>query len=105
MAYPAPRSNAISEPASDGSTSTGPSLPRGCSRYAGSPASKGKQTESLITFVTDRPGHDLRYAIDWTRAATELDYRPTRDLESGLDETVAWYLVHEDWWRPLLAHR
>jgi len=74
-------------------------------RYAGSPASKGKQTESLITFVTDRPGHDLRYAIDWTRAATELDYRPTRDLESGLDETVAWYLVHEDWWRPLLAHR
>ncbi|MEM9267653.1 MAG: GDP-mannose 4,6-dehydratase, partial [Pseudomonadota bacterium] len=55
----------------------------------------------LITFVTDRPGHDLRYAIDPTRIRTELGWRPSVTLEEGLHRTVQWYLQNEDWWRPL----
>lgn len=54
-----------------------------------------------ITFVTDRPGHDLRYAIDPTRIATELGWRPSVTLEQGLEKTVQWYLDNEDWWRAL----
>ncbi|MDW3181184.1 dTDP-glucose 4,6-dehydratase [Roseobacter sp.] len=54
-----------------------------------------------ITFVTDRPGHDLRYAIDPTRIATELGWRPSVTLEEGLEKTVQWYLDNEDWWRAL----
>jgi dTDP-glucose 4,6-dehydratase len=54
-----------------------------------------------ISFVTDRPGHDLRYAIDPTRIATELRWRPSVTLEEGLEKTVQWYLDNEDWWRSL----
>ena len=54
-----------------------------------------------ITFVTDRPGHDLRYAIDPTRIATELGWRPSVTLEQGLEKTVQWYLDNEAWWRAL----
>ena len=54
-----------------------------------------------ITFVTDRPGHDLRYAIDPTRIRTELGWRPSVTLEEGLRKTVDWYLENEDWWRAL----
>jgi dTDP-glucose 4,6-dehydratase len=54
-----------------------------------------------ITFVTDRPGHDARYAIDPTRIATELGWRPSVTLEEGLDRTVQWYLDNEPWWRAL----
>ncbi|MCV2881831.1 dTDP-glucose 4,6-dehydratase [Actibacterium sp. XHP0104] len=57
--------------------------------------------DRLITFVTDRPGHDLRYAIDPTRIRTELGWRPSVTLDQGLERTVAWYLENEDWWRPL----
>ena len=56
----------------------------------------------LIAHVTDRPGHDLRYAIDPTRIRDELGWRPSVTLEEGLARTVDWYLAHEDWWRPLL---
>jgi dTDP-glucose 4,6-dehydratase len=56
----------------------------------------------LITFVTDRPGHDQRYAIDPTRIREELGWRPSVTLEDGLERTVRWYLDNEDWWRPLL---
>ena len=56
----------------------------------------------LIEFVTDRPGHDMRYAIDPTRIRTELGWRPSVTLEEGLEKTVDWYLQNEDWWRPLL---
>ncbi len=56
----------------------------------------------LIEFVTDRPGHDLRYAIDPTRIREELGWRPSVTLEEGLAKTVDWYLQNEDWWRPLL---
>ncbi|MCP5093881.1 MAG: dTDP-glucose 4,6-dehydratase [Gammaproteobacteria bacterium] len=55
----------------------------------------------LITFVTDRPGHDLRYAIDPTRIREELGWRPSVTLEEGLRRTVTWYLDNEDWWRAL----
>jgi len=56
-----------------------------------------------IKFVSDRPGHDLRYAIDPTRISTELGWRPSVTLEQGLEKTVQWYLDNEDWWRALQA--
>jgi len=55
----------------------------------------------LITFVTDRPGHDARYAIDPTRIRQELGWRPSLTVEEGLERTVAWYLANETWWRAL----
>jgi dTDP-glucose 4,6-dehydratase len=54
--------------------------------------------ETLITFVTDRPGHDLRYAIDTTRISTELGWKPRETFESGLRKTVEWYLANRSWW-------
>ncbi|MEL7255491.1 MAG: dTDP-glucose 4,6-dehydratase [Pseudomonadota bacterium] len=54
-----------------------------------------------ITFVTDRPGHDLRYAIDATRIASELGWQPSVTLQQGLEKTVDWYLENEAWWKPL----
>ena len=55
----------------------------------------------LITFVTDRPGHDARYAIDPTRIRAELGWRPSVTVEEGLEKTVRWYLDNESWWRAL----
>ena len=57
---------------------------------------------ALITCVADRPGHDLRYAIDPSRIRHELGWRPSVTLEQGLAKTVAWYLENRDWWQPLL---
>ena len=57
----------------------------------------------LITFVTDRPGHDARYAIDATRLETELGWRAQETFESGLRKSVSWYLERRDWWEPLRA--
>ncbi|MBT9248113.1 dTDP-glucose 4,6-dehydratase (plasmid) [Gemmobacter fulvus] len=56
-----------------------------------------------ITFVTDRPGHDARYAIDPTRIRRELGWTPSVTVEEGLAKTVQWYLDNEAWWRPLQA--
>ena len=56
----------------------------------------------LIEFVSDRPGHDLRYAIDPGRIRDELGWRPSVTVEEGLARTVDWHLANEDWWRPLL---
>jgi dTDP-glucose 4,6-dehydratase len=53
--------------------------------------------ESLITFVKDRPGHDLRYAIDAARIREELSWQPTLDFDTGLQQTIDWYLTHEQW--------
>ncbi len=61
--------------------------------------------ETLITFVDDRPGHDLRYAIDPSRIRDELGWQPSVTLEQGLARTVDWYLANEDWWRPLLERQ
>ncbi|HMQ39855.1 MAG TPA: dTDP-glucose 4,6-dehydratase [Paracoccus sp. (in: a-proteobacteria)] len=63
----------------------------------------GAPHADLITFVTDRPGHDRRYAIDPTRIRNELGWRPSVTVEEGLRRTVEWYLANEDWWRPLLS--
>ncbi|WP_444463536.1 dTDP-glucose 4,6-dehydratase [Rhodobacter capsulatus] len=54
-----------------------------------------------ITFVTDRPGHDARYAIDPSRIRAELGWRPSVTVEEGLERTVDWYLANESWWRAL----
>jgi dTDP-glucose 4,6-dehydratase len=57
--------------------------------------------DSLIAFVTDRPGHDLRYAIDAAKLERELGWRARETFESGIEKTVRWYLDNEWWWRPL----
>ena len=57
--------------------------------------------ESLISFVTDRPGHDARYAIDATKLENELSWKARETFESGIEKTVAWYLENEWWWQPL----
>lgn len=59
--------------------------------------------KDLITFVTDRPGHDLRYAIDASKIEKELGWTPAETFESGLRKTVEWYLARADWWQPLQA--
>ena len=64
---------------------------------------EGAPHADLITFVTDRPGHDRRYAIDPTRIRDELGWRPSVTVEEGLRRTVEWYLANRDWWQPLLA--
>jgi dTDP-glucose 4,6-dehydratase len=57
----------------------------------------------LIQFVSDRPGHDQRYAIDAGRIERELGWRPKRDFEEGLRQTVRWYLDNESWWGPIMG--
>ncbi len=57
--------------------------------------------ETLIAFVPDRPGHDLRYAIDATRICTELGWQPRETFESGLRKTVEWYLQNRAWWQAI----
>ena len=64
---------------------------------------EGAPHADLITFVTDRPGHDRRYAIDPTRIRDELGWRPSVTVEEGLRRTVEWYLANRDWWQPLLS--
>ena len=55
----------------------------------------------LITFVTDRPGHDRRYAIDASKLESELGWRAREDFDSGIRRTVRWYLENDWWWQPL----
>ncbi|MCE8510014.1 dTDP-glucose 4,6-dehydratase [Ruegeria pomeroyi] len=65
------------------------------------PRGDGASYAEQITFVTDRPGHDARYAIDPTRIREELGWRPSVTVEEGLEKTVTWYLDNETWWRAL----
>lgn len=65
------------------------------------PRNDGRSYREQITFVTDRPGHDARYAIDATRIQTELGWQPQTTLEQGLERTVDWYLENEEWWKTL----
>lgn len=74
-------------------------------RYPDAPPAKGLKTETLKTHVTDRAGHDRRYAIDETKARTELNYVPMRSFEEGLRHSLLWYLDNENWWRPLLERK
>ncbi|MCB9653992.1 MAG: dTDP-glucose 4,6-dehydratase [Deltaproteobacteria bacterium] len=59
----------------------------------------------LITFVADRPGHDRRYAIDATRAARELDWKPKHTFQDGLRQTIEWYLANDDWMNKIRQER
>lgn len=62
------------------------------------PRADGASYADQITFVTDRKGHDLRYAIDPAKVRAELDWRPSHDFQSGLAATVDWYLANPAWW-------
>lgn len=59
--------------------------------------------ESLIRYVTDRPGHDMRYAIDPTKLETELGWKPQYNFDTGIQQTIKWYLDNEDWWKNILS--
>ena len=59
--------------------------------------------KKLIKFVEDRPGHDFRYAVNFDRIRKELGWRPRHNFETGLKETVRWYLENEAWWRASLV--
>ncbi|MDD3608625.1 MAG: dTDP-glucose 4,6-dehydratase [Halothiobacillaceae bacterium] len=76
--------------------------PQLAARYPDAPPARGGRSEELIRFVTDRPGHDRRYAIDARKARDEIGYLPAVDFEQGLQRTLAWYLDRRDWWEPLL---
>jgi dTDP-glucose 4,6-dehydratase len=71
-------------------------------RFPRSPAAQRRSVSDLVTFVKDRPGHDRRYAVDTTKAERELGFRPAESFESGLRQTVAWYLANESWWRGVM---
>jgi dTDP-glucose 4,6-dehydratase len=73
------------------------------SRFPSCPAASGASCRSLISFVTDRPGHDHRYAIDATKLATELGSRCSVGFEAGLRQTIHWYLDQEAWWRDVTS--
>ena len=59
--------------------------------------------ESLISYVTDRPGHDRRYAIDPTKITGELGWTPETCFDEGIQKTVAWYLDNRSWWENILS--
>jgi len=65
------------------------------------PSAKGSRRQ-LISFVTDRPGHDRRYAIDASKLESELGWRAAETFESGLAKTVKWYLENRAWWQAIL---
>ncbi len=71
------------------------------------PREDGTSHASLITFTTDRPGHDARYALDAAKIKNDLGWTPQHDPESGFRKTVQWYLDNEDWWQSILrgSHR
>lgn len=66
------------------------------------PLSGGGSYRDLITFVTDRPGHDRRYGVDPSKIEQDLNWRAQTDLNAGLSQTIDWYLNHKAWWQPLL---
>ncbi|MDB5685697.1 MAG: dTDP-glucose 4,6-dehydratase [Rhizorhabdus sp.] len=70
-----------------------------------SPRADGKAYSDQITFVTDRPGHDHRYAIDASKIRSELGWEPQETFERGIAKTVRWYLENRDWWGDILAGR
>lgn len=71
-------------------------------KYPDCPASKGNRSDSMITFVTDRAGHDFRYAIDNALIQDNLGFEPKTGFESGLRKTLNWYLANQSWWASIL---
>ena len=71
-------------------------------RFPAAMPAQGKVSDTLITYVRDRPGHDRRYAIDAGKIGNELGYVPAESFESGIRKTLAWYLANEAWWRSIL---
>lgn len=69
------------------------------------PCDSGGSYAKLISFVTDRPGHDARYAIDASKLESTLGWNAQEDFDSGIRKTVQWYLDHEEWWGPLRTAR
>jgi dTDP-glucose 4,6-dehydratase len=67
------------------------------------PSASGRPHAEKISFVTDRPGHDLRYAIDASKIMSELSWRPLENFDSGLEKTVRWYLDNRGWWERILS--
>ena len=59
--------------------------------------------ESLIKYVKDRPGHDMRYAIDPTKLETELGWKPQYNFDTGIQQTIEWYLNHKEWWQNIIS--
>jgi dTDP-glucose 4,6-dehydratase len=59
--------------------------------------------ESLIRFVTDRPGHDFRYAMDFSKIAGEIGWKPEHEFEEGMEKTIQWYLGNKPWWERILS--
>ena len=62
---------------------------------------KIKSYKEQIVYVQDRPGHDMRYAINNQKVVSEIGWEPTISFEKGLDQTIEWYLNNSDWWQPL----
>jgi dTDP-glucose 4,6-dehydratase len=77
--------------------------PESRAAFPASPTYSGTRAIELITHVRDRPGHDRRYAIDYSKASHQLGYAPARNLEGGLRSTVDWYLQRVKWWQDLLG--
>jgi len=71
-------------------------------RFPLAKAAMNQNTESLITYVTDRLGHDRRYAIDATKTNKELGYKPQETFDTGIEKTVLWYLNNESWWKSVM---
>jgi len=67
------------------------------------PCPTGASYRELIAFVSDRPGHDFRYAVDFTKLSMQLGWSPKHSFEAGLIKTVKWYLENRAWWQPLLS--
>ncbi|QBY03114.1 dTDP-glucose 4,6-dehydratase [Thalassotalea sp. HSM 43] len=76
--------------------------PELAARFPEAVAAINANTESLITYVKDRPGHDRRYAIDATKTRDELGYEPQESFETGIAKTVTWYLNNESWWKAVM---
>ena len=68
-----------------------------------SPKADGRSYRNQITFVSDRPGHDFRYAIDATKLENELGWKPKHSFEDGISETVQWYLDNRTWWEDIMS--
>ena len=61
-----------------------------------------KKYKNLIEFVNDRPGHDLRYAIDTRKIYKDLGWKPSESFKTGIRKTIKWYLDNKDWWQPII---